>query len=330
MKQPLPPHWLQILASTALVALAVASFRTASADEPSLEAAPPVVVKTIPTAGSTGVDPALTEISVTYSKPMMDGSWSWCLWGEDNEPEDAGALHYLADGRTCVRPVKLQPGKFYAMWLNTDNFNNFKDRSGQPAVPYLLSFETAKPGAGSAGGTVPANDPFANCQILAFGGDRSDDMQSYTGAGPAIRFKPADLAGDVPAGQPLALKGLRLFASRYGSNYSPEETQVKVRVLDSQGAPLADAAFPYAKFDYHAGWVDLVFDKPVLVKQPGKLLTLAFDPQATRDKGLYFHYQKNPPAYHSLVGAVSDGFKPLSDREWLIRACFEPPSRAGK
>lgn len=328
MKRPLSPYWLRILAGTALVTLAAASVRTASADEPSLKAAPPVVVKTIPVAGATGVDPALTEIRVTYSKPMMDGSWSWCLWGEDNEPEDAGSLHYLADGRTCVRPVRLRPGKFYAMWLNTENFNNFKDRSGRPAVPYLLSFETAKSGAVGAGGTV--RDPFTNCRVVAFGGDRSDDMQSYTGAGPAIRFKPADLAGDVPAGQSLALKGLRLYASRYGSNYSPEEARVRVQVLDNQAGTLADAAFPYAKFGYHAAWVDLVFDKPVLVKQPGELLTVAFNPQATRDKGIYFHYQKNPPASHSLVGTISDGFKPLSAREWQIRACFEQPSRAGK
>jgi len=33
----------------------------------SLESAPPVVVRTVPMAGGAGVDPALTEIRVTYS-----------------------------------------------------------------------------------------------------------------------------------------------------------------------------------------------------------------------------------------------------------------------
>jgi len=50
----------------------------------SLEAAPPVVVKTLPVAGSQGIDPALSEISVTFSKPMTDRSWSLSTWGDEN------------------------------------------------------------------------------------------------------------------------------------------------------------------------------------------------------------------------------------------------------
>src|SRR6266542_4192586 len=54
------------------------------AAEISLESAAPVVVKTVPVAGATSVDPALTDIKVTYSKAMQDGSWSWSTWGEEN------------------------------------------------------------------------------------------------------------------------------------------------------------------------------------------------------------------------------------------------------
>jgi HEAT repeat protein len=113
------------------------------AEEVSLASAPPVVVQTAPVAGDTAVDPALTEIRVTYSKAMQDGSWSWSTWGEENFPEMVGEPKYLADGRTCVAKVKLQPGKFYAIWLNSDKFKNFKDADGRPAVPYLLTFTTA-------------------------------------------------------------------------------------------------------------------------------------------------------------------------------------------
>ncbi|MGC3959424.1 MAG: Ig-like domain-containing protein [Verrucomicrobiota bacterium] len=113
------------------------------ADEISLASAPPVVVQTQPAAGALGVDPALPEIKVIYSKAMQDGSWSWSTWGEENYPETTGQPHYLGDTRTCVLPVKLQPGKFYAIWLNSDKFKNFKDASGRPAVPYLLTFTTA-------------------------------------------------------------------------------------------------------------------------------------------------------------------------------------------
>jgi RNA polymerase sigma-70 factor (ECF subfamily) len=108
----------------------------------SLESAPPVVVRTVPMAGGAGVDPALTEIRVTYSKPMQDDSWSWCIWNEENYPETIGKPRYLSDGCTCVLPVNLKPDKFYAIWLNNDKFKRFTDTNGKPAVPYLLTFST--------------------------------------------------------------------------------------------------------------------------------------------------------------------------------------------
>jgi hypothetical protein len=109
--------------------------------------APPVIIKTVPESGTAGVDPALTELQVTFSKLMQDGSWSWSAWGEEYEeyyPETTGSAHYLEDGRTCALPVKLKPGRVYAIWLNSGKFHDFKDTNGQPAVPYLLIFETRK------------------------------------------------------------------------------------------------------------------------------------------------------------------------------------------
>ena len=111
-------------------------------DKPSMVNAPPVVVKTVPQAGALTVDPATTEIRVTYSKNMRDGSWSWSTWGEENFPKMTGKPKYMDDKRTCVAPVKLEPNKFYAIWLNSENFGNFKDAGGRPAVPYLLVFKT--------------------------------------------------------------------------------------------------------------------------------------------------------------------------------------------
>ena len=114
------------------------------ADDIKLEEVPPVVVKTVPEAGSDAVDPKTTEIKVTFSKDMADNSWSWVQLSDESFPKTDGKPKYLADKRTCVLPVKLEAGKTYAIWINTEKFENFKDTDGRAAVPYLLVFKTKK------------------------------------------------------------------------------------------------------------------------------------------------------------------------------------------
>jgi RNA polymerase sigma-70 factor (ECF subfamily) len=113
-------------------------------DDVTLESVPPVVVKTVPAAGSGDVDPKLTEIKVTFSKDMEDGGWSWGALSEATFPKVDGKAKYLADKRTCVLPVKLEAGKTYAIWLNSDKFHDFKGKDGKPAMPYLMVFKTKK------------------------------------------------------------------------------------------------------------------------------------------------------------------------------------------
>ena len=116
----------------------------APAADVTLESVPPVVVKTVPAAGTAEVDPKLTEIKVTFSKNMRGKSWSWVTVSKQSFPKVNGKPSYVADKRTCVLPVKLMPGKTYAIWVNSAKFGSFKDSDGRSAVPYLLVFKTKK------------------------------------------------------------------------------------------------------------------------------------------------------------------------------------------
>lgn len=114
----------------------------AQANDVTLASVPPVVVKTVPEAGVGDVDPALAEITITFSKEMQDGSWSWSTLSKESFPTVNGKPKYLEDKRTCVLPVKLEAGITYAIWVNSEKFGNFKDSDGSSAVPYLLVFRT--------------------------------------------------------------------------------------------------------------------------------------------------------------------------------------------
>jgi hypothetical protein len=116
--------------------------RPSGAAEPTIESMPPVVVKTVPEAGSATVPPGTVEIKVTFSKKMTDKSWSWSSVWEHSEPEAVGKPQYESDGKTCVLKVRLEPNKTYGYWLNSGRYTGFKDGEGRPAVPYLLVFKT--------------------------------------------------------------------------------------------------------------------------------------------------------------------------------------------
>jgi RNA polymerase sigma factor (sigma-70 family) len=104
---------------------------------------PPVVLSVEPAVGATGVDPGIKEIRVIFSKKMTDKSWSWPTGNKYAAPKvEGGTIHFEPDGRTCVMPVKLEPGKTYVVGINSERFHGFQDAQGHPALPYLLVFRT--------------------------------------------------------------------------------------------------------------------------------------------------------------------------------------------
>lgn len=114
-----------------------------SGTEISVMTMPPSVVTTSPKAGDLAVNPAVKEIRVTFSKDMMtNNQWSWVMMSKETFPSIAGEIRFLSDKRTCILPVKLEPGKTYVIWINSEQYNYFKDENGRSAVPYLLVFQT--------------------------------------------------------------------------------------------------------------------------------------------------------------------------------------------
>lgn len=126
------------------VTMLIASATMGTGQDVTLETAAPVVVKTVPEAGTDGVDASLTEIKVTFSKRMTEKSWSWARISPTSFPAmpEGASPRFESDGKTAVLPVKLEKGRTYAMWVNTSQLVNFKDLNGLPAVPYLLVFKT--------------------------------------------------------------------------------------------------------------------------------------------------------------------------------------------
>ncbi len=176
-----------------LIALAC-SHVTHSVQGQDIDSMPQVVVRTVLEAGVKDVKPGETEIRVTFSKEIADGSWSWSTACKDSMPRMLGKPSCEKNHRTCVLRVKLEPGKTYGFWLNSERFKNFKDREGRPAVPYLLAFKAVAK-AEPAGPGKP-------------GTDKSDPSKPIASAGRGGREK--------RAAPPVPVSGKKSEASRNG------------------------------------------------------------------------------------------------------------------
>ncbi len=102
----------------------------------------PRIVKLEPANGTIDVDPATSELRVTFDLPMGDGM-SWTGGGPDFPKTTSGSrARWLSDGKTCLMPVSLEPGHAYRLGLNSRDFKNFASASGVPLEPVLYEFKT--------------------------------------------------------------------------------------------------------------------------------------------------------------------------------------------
>ena len=106
----------------------------------------PTVLRTVPENGARDVDPTLSELSVTFSERMRGGNWSWVYENKESFPRMLGHPRFVDDLTRNVLPVRLEPNKDYVVWLNSDQFTNFKDEAGNSAPPFKLTFRTGPAG----------------------------------------------------------------------------------------------------------------------------------------------------------------------------------------
>jgi Bacterial Ig-like domain len=101
----------------------------------------PKIVSTSPADGAADVDPGLTEVTVTFDQDM-GGGMSWTGGGPEHPNSPDGARAHWQDKRTCVLPVKLEPGHHYRVGINSPSYRNFRSAAGEPAQPSSINFST--------------------------------------------------------------------------------------------------------------------------------------------------------------------------------------------
>ena len=130
----------------------------------------PKIVKLSPANGAKDVSPKLKELRVTFDVPM-GGGFSWCGDGPQFPKFQEGKRPFWTEGgKTCVLPVKLEPGVEYEIWLNSESHKNFQTAGGVPLEPVHYTFKTS----GKATQTAQADGKSDEQQYLekAKGGDQ--------------------------------------------------------------------------------------------------------------------------------------------------------------
>ncbi len=104
----------------------------------------PWIIAASPAPGESEVDPALSEITITFDRDML-GGMSWTGRESDYPPTPEGRPAYWRNQRTCVLPVKLQPGHFYRVDINPGPpWQNFRGTDGRTAAQAVLYFTTQR------------------------------------------------------------------------------------------------------------------------------------------------------------------------------------------
>lgn len=123
---------------------------------PTAAGAPPRVVAVDPPAGATGVEPGRRLLSVTFDREMDRSGWAWLHESPGSAPALTGEARFDASGRVNTVEARLEPGRTYVLWINSDEIQHFRDTRGVPAVPFRWTFSTRR---GAALAEIPGEAP---------------------------------------------------------------------------------------------------------------------------------------------------------------------------
>ncbi|MCB9882916.1 MAG: DUF4932 domain-containing protein [Planctomycetes bacterium] len=102
----------------------------------------PKVVSITPSNGARDVDPAITQIVVTFDRAMVDGGWS-VVGGGPAFPQLDGSPRYDDTKTVLTIPVTLRPDHAYEYWLNGPRHQSFRSAAdGTPLRPLRVRFRT--------------------------------------------------------------------------------------------------------------------------------------------------------------------------------------------
>jgi len=108
------------------------------------DSARPRVVSMSPANGATGIDASLRRIRIWFDRPMADGMLVTPLQEDSGAgfPETTGKGTF-DEGRTVFTlPVRLEPGRSYAVALDARFANGFRSEDGVPLARVVLRFRT--------------------------------------------------------------------------------------------------------------------------------------------------------------------------------------------
>jgi hypothetical protein len=136
-------------------------------------AEPPKILHTIPAHHTKDVDPSTNTVTVEFDQDMDTTGYSWTKFGP-GFPETAGKPQWKGL-RTCVLTVKLEAGRVYTLGVNSTTLRGFRNKSGEAATPYVLTFRT------KVGNDPPAEllDPKKNEEAVKQLREAIDQKYSY-------------------------------------------------------------------------------------------------------------------------------------------------------